>query len=78
MRNFLLGLFVALAVTGFAVTDNPDGSVTFTHEEAQNMLDNFNRMDADGEQYAKDRATALLILQRMQVHINELEARKCL
>lgn len=76
MRNFILGVLVALSFSSIAVTDNPDGSVTFTREEAQNLLENFQRMEADSEQYEKDRATALQVLQKMQRRINELE-KKC-
>jgi hypothetical protein len=76
MRNFILGVLVALSLSAIAVTDNPDGSVTFTHEEAANLLENFQRMDADSEQYAKDRAIALQVLQNMQRYIDKLE-KKC-
>lgn len=81
MKRLIFAASVAIlfstTMPGGAVTDNQDGSVTFTREEAQNLLDNFRRMEADSEQYEKDRAMALRVLQNMQKHINELEARKC-
>jgi len=76
MRNFILGVLVTLSISAIAVTDNPDGSVLFTREEATNLLENFQRMDAQIEQDEKDKATALRVLQNMQRYIDALE-KKC-
>ena len=77
MRRFLFALLL-LAPPCFAVTDNPDGSVTFTREEAQNLLENFQKITNDSEQYEVDRATALGVLKKMQDEIDRLTNGKCI
>jgi hypothetical protein len=67
MKSILLALLVTIPC--YAVTDNPDGSVTFTREEAQNLLENFQQMEADQER-------AVLIFKRMQNEIDRLEKEK--
>lgn len=72
-------LFVLLlSGSAFAVTDNSDGSVTFSREEAENMVENFQRMEADSEQYERDRALAIRTLKKMQEEIDALEKGKCI
>jgi hypothetical protein len=67
MKSILLALLVA--VPCYAVTDNPDGSVTFTQEEAKNLLENFQQMESDQQR-------AVLIFKRMQNEIDRLEKEK--
>lgn len=66
MKRIALLTTLCLPLTTFAVTDNPDGSVTFTQEEAQNLLENFQQMSADQQR-------AVLIFKRMQNEIDRLE-----
>lgn len=47
MRSFLMGALCALSISAVAVTDNSDGSVTFTKQEAENLLENFQRMEGE-------------------------------
>jgi Skp family chaperone for outer membrane proteins len=68
MKKFLFALLL-LAPTCFGATDNPDGSITFTEEEARSLLQNFQQMEADQER-------AVLIFKRMQNEIDRLEKEK--
>jgi hypothetical protein len=71
MKNLLLGVLLALSASATAVTEHEDGSVTFTKEEADSMLENFQMM-------ARDVDAALAIMHRMRQHIEELESRRCI
>ena len=71
-------LAMLFCTTAHAVTDNPDGSVTMTHEEAKYIADNLEKMEADIQQLQKDRAISLQVLKRMQEEINRLEKGPCI
>lgn len=71
-------LALLFCTSAFAATDNSDGSVTFTQEEAINLLDNFQQMSSDAQQYQVDRTTALRVLEKMQDELNRLQKSKCL
>jgi hypothetical protein len=64
---------VALLTPSFApaVADNPDGSVTFTNEEAATLLGNIQKMESDQQM-------ARILFSRMQREIDELKARRCM
>lgn len=76
MKRIALLTTLCLPLATFAVTDNPDGSVTFTQEEAQNLLENFQRMASENKQYEVDQERALQIFKRMQNEIDKLEKEK--
>jgi hypothetical protein len=77
MRRLALIVLLSCAVA-YAATDNQDGSVTLTHEEAKSLIDQFDQMTADAKQYQLDRAKALEILRKMQEEINRLEKASCI
>lgn len=47
MRNFILGVLVALAFSCMAVTVHDDGSETYTREEVGNIKENLDNMAAE-------------------------------
>ncbi len=74
-------LFVLMLLTppmlANAVTDNPDGGVTFSREEAVNLLENFRAMEAQNAQNQQDIRQAQAIFRAMAKKIEELEKRTC-
>jgi len=49
MKNFILGLLVAFSVSCFAFTENQDGSVVLTKEEADNVRASFYQLQYNFE-----------------------------
>lgn len=72
MKWMFLALLFVSGICG-AVTDNPDGSVTFTKEEGQALLENFQQMEGQIQQYETDQQRAIQIFKRMQNEIDRLE-----
>ena len=75
MRNFILGALCALCISTYAVTDNPDGSVTFTQQEAANLLENFQRMDAEITRLEGEVDKANVYFKVMEKRMNECQAK---
>ncbi len=75
MKLLIALLVVALNV--HAATDNPDGSVTLSREEAKSFIEYFESSQAALKQAEQDRPQAIKILLEMQKEIDRLEKRKC-
>lgn len=75
MRNFILGALCALCISTYAVTDNPDGSVTFTQQEAANLIENFQRMDAEISRLEKEVDKANVYFKIMEKRMSECQAK---
>jgi hypothetical protein len=75
MRNFILGALCALSISVFAVTVNPDGSETYTHEEAGNILENFNNLEAENARLNGELAKANIYFKIMEKKMAECQAK---
>lgn len=62
----------------FAITNNPDGSVTLTKQEIENMTETLQTLAADSYQYEIDRERAKKILFDLQKEQEALQKGKCI
>ncbi len=71
MRNFILGVALTLAGTAAALTENPDGSLTFSRAEVQEISARFYQLNYNFE-LAVDRVNEL------STELDTLKRAKCL
>lgn len=71
MKNFLLGLLLALAVSTTALEKHPDGSVTLLPAEAE-------LVDYQISKLKSDLGKATLIILEFQKRLQELEKGVCI
>lgn len=74
----LVFALLLVSASAFAITNHPDGTVTLTKEEAENLMENFQMMAADSEQFARDRARAAEVLKGLMEQIQALQNGKCI
>jgi hypothetical protein len=75
MRNFIAGALCAFSISAIAVTDNPDGSVTLTKEEAANLIENFQRMEGEISRLEGEVEKANTYFKVMQKRMAECQAK---
>lgn len=78
MRNFILGVLLALSVSAIAVTQNPDGSVLLTAGEVEAVRANFDALYAEIDRRGDTLEKQGTVIRAQQKKILELEGRKCL
>lgn len=78
MRNFVLGVLLALSVSSIAETDHADGSKTYTQHELAAMWATFQAMSGEIDRLEGEVTKANSIFIPMVNKIKELEARKCI
>jgi hypothetical protein len=71
MKNFMLGILVSMSLCSFAITENPDGSVLLSKDEADNTRISFYQL-----KYNFDLAVSRV--DELNKKLEALEKAKCL